>query len=152
MKALSVVQPYAELILAGKKTIEIRNWRTKFRGDFLVHSSQRVLDEEIKKFGYKKSELVFGAIVGKATLVNVKEYKTKEDFLADHDKHLADGWYKDGETKLYGFILKKIERVEKPIHAIGNLHFWEFEDEEKLAENSTRKDPRHQGQESGSSD
>jgi len=39
MKALSLKQPYAELILQGKKKIELRTWNTKFRGEFYIHAS-----------------------------------------------------------------------------------------------------------------
>jgi delta-aminolevulinic acid dehydratase/porphobilinogen synthase len=34
VKTLSIKQPWAELILENKKTIEIRSWSTKFRGYF----------------------------------------------------------------------------------------------------------------------
>ncbi len=33
-KCLSLKQPYAELTVSGKKTIELRTWNTKFRGEF----------------------------------------------------------------------------------------------------------------------
>lgn len=39
MKALSIRQPYVNDILTGKKTIELRTWRTKYRGDLLLVSS-----------------------------------------------------------------------------------------------------------------
>jgi len=39
MKALSVRQPYAELIARGVKTIEVRTWRTDYRGPLLIVSS-----------------------------------------------------------------------------------------------------------------
>ena len=39
MKALSVRQPWAWLIIHGGKDIENRSWRTHFRGRFLVHAS-----------------------------------------------------------------------------------------------------------------
>jgi hypothetical protein len=39
-KCLSLKQPYAELLISGKKTIELRSWDTKFRGEFLVHASK----------------------------------------------------------------------------------------------------------------
>ena len=32
MKALSIRQPWAELILQGRKTIELRTWKTCYRG------------------------------------------------------------------------------------------------------------------------
>ena len=43
MKCLSVCQPFAELIVQGKKTIELRKWNTKFRGEFLVHAAKNIL-------------------------------------------------------------------------------------------------------------
>lgn len=39
MKALSIRQPWAWLILYGGKDIENRTWHTKLRGRFLVHAS-----------------------------------------------------------------------------------------------------------------
>jgi hypothetical protein len=45
MKCLSLKQPFAELLVSGKKTIELRKWNTKFRGKFLIHASKN-LDEE----------------------------------------------------------------------------------------------------------
>jgi hypothetical protein len=36
MKALVVRQPWAAMIADGRKTIEVRSWRTSFRGDLLI--------------------------------------------------------------------------------------------------------------------
>ena len=44
MKCLSICQPFAELIVQGKKTIELRKWNTKFRGEFLVHAAKNILE------------------------------------------------------------------------------------------------------------
>ena len=41
MKALSVRQPWANRIAAGAKTLEIRTWQTRYRGDLLIASSLR---------------------------------------------------------------------------------------------------------------
>ena len=41
MKALSIKQPWANLIAAGKKTIETRYWNTWHRGPLLIVSSKR---------------------------------------------------------------------------------------------------------------
>jgi len=40
MKALSIRQPWAWLIIHGGKDIENRTWLTKYRGRILVHASQ----------------------------------------------------------------------------------------------------------------
>ena len=43
MKALSVRQPWADLIAAGRKTIETHTWSTHYRGDLLITSEKRAL-------------------------------------------------------------------------------------------------------------
>lgn len=42
MKALSIRQPWAWLIVQGYKDIENRSWPTDFRGRFLVHASKTI--------------------------------------------------------------------------------------------------------------
>jgi hypothetical protein len=41
MKAISVKQPWAELIARAEKTIETRTWQTKYRGDLLICASAK---------------------------------------------------------------------------------------------------------------
>lgn len=40
MKAISVKQPWANLIARGEKTIETRTWHTPYRGKILIVSSK----------------------------------------------------------------------------------------------------------------
>lgn len=42
MKALSIMQPWAWLIVNGHKAIENRNWRCHYRGPILIHAGQKV--------------------------------------------------------------------------------------------------------------
>jgi len=119
MKTLSLKQPFAELIVSGKKTIELRNWNTKFRGKFFIHASKIPDSKSMKKFGFDK--LPVGAIVGKAELIEVKKYEEEKEHKKDRSRHLADSsWGK------YGFVLKNAKRI-KPVEAKGKLGFWEFE-------------------------
>ncbi|MFL8988630.1 ASCH domain-containing protein [Pseudomonas sp. QLc11A] len=46
MKALSIRQPWAWLIIHGGKNIENRTWHTKHRGRFLVHAAKGMTNEE----------------------------------------------------------------------------------------------------------
>jgi len=120
MKALSLKQPWAELILQGRKKIEIRKWNTKFRGKFLIHSSKIPDKESIEKFGFEN--LPNGFIVGQAELTKVKIYPNDEELLKDKNLHLAGtGWGNKG------FILKNPKRIKK-IKQKGNLGFWEFKE------------------------
>lgn len=41
MKALSVRQPWANLIASGQKSIETRTWATDYRGELLIVSSKQ---------------------------------------------------------------------------------------------------------------
>lgn len=41
MKALTVKQPWANLIISGLKDIENRTWKTNFRGRVYIHCSQK---------------------------------------------------------------------------------------------------------------
>ncbi len=118
MKTLSLKQPFAELILQGRKKIELRKWNTKFRGEFLIHSSKIPDKKAMKEFGFEN--LPCGFIVGKAKLIYVKKYETEKEHHKDKNLHLAsDSWGN------YGFILKDVKRI-KPIPAKGQLNFWEF--------------------------
>lgn len=46
MKALSIRQPWAWLIIHGGKDIENRSWHTKHRGRFLVHAAKGMTNKE----------------------------------------------------------------------------------------------------------
>jgi hypothetical protein len=121
MKALSLKQPWAELVVAGKKKIELRKWNTNFRGDFLIHASKSPDWNAMEKFKFRENSLPLGFIIGKANLFDVKKYENKEDFAKDSGLHLATtDW---GE---YGFLLKDVKRIE-PVQAKGALNFWNFE-------------------------
>ncbi len=133
MKALSLKQPFAELVVSGKKTIELRKWNTKFRGAFLVHASQAVDQKGMKRFGFM--QLPTGCIVGKATLTGVKHYATSKEFWTDKDKHLASL-----EWGTYGFLLKHAERLSVTV-CKGKLGFWKFLKNERLQEDSNLRHP-----------
>jgi hypothetical protein len=45
MKALSVYQPWATLLILGAKRYEIRPWHTEHRGPLAIHSSRRIPPE-----------------------------------------------------------------------------------------------------------
>jgi len=119
MKALSIKQPFAELILQGRKKIELRKWNTHFRGEFLIHASKTPDRKSMKKFGFK--DLPCGCLVGRANLVEVKKYENRKELQKDKNLHLADELWGN-----YGFVLKDVKKI-KPIPARGSLNFWNFD-------------------------
>src|SRR5260370_15561588 len=66
MKALTVRQQFAGLVVDGVKTVENRSWRTDYRGVLLVHAglSRADLRARLPKGIDPPSRPVFGALVG----------------------------------------------------------------------------------------
>jgi hypothetical protein len=93
LKALSLKQPYAELLVSGRKTIEIRKWNTKFRGLFLVHASKNVNNEACTRLNIDPNILTTGAIIGQTILSAVKIYQNEGSFIKDNSKHFAGSDY-----------------------------------------------------------
>jgi hypothetical protein len=112
MKCLSLNQPYAELLISGKKTIEVRGWNTNFRGQFLVHASKKIKEEACNRLKIDQAKLVTGAILGKANLYDVISYQNKNCFLKDKNKHFASSNY---DKPKYGFLVNQTKRFEVPI-------------------------------------
>lgn len=127
MKALSVRQPWAWLIVSGCKDIENRSWVTSFRGRIAIHASKKFstwewvratmlirfcrIEGPMELFSGglpKKDELDFGAIVG---TVEVVDCVTSSD----------SPWF----AGPYGFALRKPFEC-KPIPAKGMLGLWEW--------------------------
>ena len=45
LKALSLQQPYANMVASGQKTLETRKWGTKYRGPILICASRSGVGE-----------------------------------------------------------------------------------------------------------
>jgi len=82
MRALSLTQPWATLVVSGAKSFETRSWTTSYRGPLLIHAAKgfpsfaRNFAETERALGRLPGKLPFGAIVGKVLLKNV--YRTDE--------------------------------------------------------------------------
>jgi hypothetical protein len=105
MKAVSIRQPWAWLIVNGHKDIENRDWPTKHRGPLLIHAGKSPAAPEAwknaerlcKRLGIDqpdRHDLSYGGIVGRVDVVDCVE-KSKSP------------WF--GGT--YGFVLRNARRL-----------------------------------------
>jgi len=133
MKCLSVSQPFADLIIYRKKTIELRRWNTSFRGEFLIHSPKKIRVEDCKRLGINPKNLVKGAIIGKAEIYDVKTYNSKSEIIKDSKKHLAS---KSFQNNKYGFLIKNAKPFRIPIPTKGQLGFFEVKLKQKKIKKS----------------
>lgn len=116
-RAITIKQPWAELIALGIKDIENRTWNTKRRGRVFIHSSlmddtnhrltdaQEQATDHIEEFNFNR-----GCIIGEVTI---------EDCVENH----SSIWAEKGVKHI---VLKNAIMYKKPIAGIkGALGFWE---------------------------
>lgn len=121
MKCLSVCQPFADLILSGIKTIELRNWNTRYRGDILIHAPQKIRHDDCKRLDINKTHIT-GAILGRARLADVKVYHDRDELRQDYAYHRAGAGF---EGRRYGFVLTGAKRFDEPIPYKGRLGLYD---------------------------
>ena len=97
--ALSVRQPWAELILLGRKTIEVRSWTTAYRGMIWLHVG-KVSDPELERM-FGLSNLFHGGFVGTATIASILPLDSARWELWQ-DQHLDHGRFVHGR---FGWLL-----------------------------------------------
>jgi len=114
-RALSIRQPWAELILQGRKTIEVRTWETDYRGPFWLHTGKTA------DIGLERSFAVFdpprGAFVGRITLEEISPIDAQR-WERWRGQHLDSGRYQPG---LFAWHLSSAERLRQPLAAPGQL-------------------------------
>lgn len=102
MKALSVKQPWANMIASGEKTIETRTWATPYRGELIIVSSKQ---PKIAPAGYA---------LAIATLIDCR-VMTRSD-----ERSACCRIY----PKAHAWILSNIRRI-KPVPLKGSLGIYD---------------------------
>lgn len=87
MKALSVKQPWAHLLIFGLldgriKKGETRSWYTKHRGPLLVVSSKQEDKAAMEAFGFERGSLPLGKAVGVVDVYDCREMRAGDQDLA----------------------------------------------------------------------
>ena len=114
MKALTVCQPYAELIARGEKPIENRTWPTSYRGALAIHAGKsRAWMDDGDALTYPG--MVFGAIIAFATLYDCVRVSELPPSLASNE-HANGPWC---------WLLKDIRRTDA-LYCRGAQGLWEL--------------------------
>ena len=123
MKALSFRQPWAELILQGRKTMDLRTYNTQYRGVLAVHASQTVEAEMCGEHDLNPDNLDVGGVVGTVQLLDV--IPLDEAAYNEHlNAHLAGRRWREG---LYGWVLVHPERLPEFIPASGRTNLFNID-------------------------
>jgi hypothetical protein len=116
--ALSVRQPWAELIISGRKTVEVRSWITEYRGKMWLHTG-RTSDSNIEK-AFGLHDLFKGGYIGSVVLSATVPLDCQRWELW-RKRHLISAEYEPG---LFGWILEGPIRFHDPIVGPGSLNLF----------------------------
>lgn len=124
MKALSIRQPWADLIMEGKKTIELRKWSVSYRGKLAIHASQTVDESACRAHGIDPRGLSTGVVIGVIDLVDIIELD-EAGFTLHKAEHLAVSTYKE---PLFGWVLANPEPLAHPVPYPGRMGLFNVPD------------------------
>jgi hypothetical protein len=147
MKVISLLQPWATLVVMGAKKIETRSWNTKYRGEILIHASAGKKKEcrdlctdlslPFRKHIEDFDKLSFGAIIGKVNLEWTAKTEILKERLCEKGNILIEHMMHSGEQELafgdyspgrYGWYVDNPVQFSEPIPCKGSLSIWNFED------------------------
>lgn len=128
MKVITIKQPFATLIAEGLKKYEFRTWKTKYRGDILIHAGKSIDKEAMKRFSYLNLDYPVGCIIAKAKITDCVYVDNElKDELRKIDDRVYHGVVKEpNDWDGYGFKLSDVQKIE-PIYINGKLSLWDYD-------------------------
>ncbi len=131
MKALTLTQPWAQLVIDGRKVFETRSWRTNYTGPLAIHAAKGWTADDrqfARDLGYAPAALPRGAVLGTVTLIRCQGTEDLVAYLETKgDRGLFElmvGDYSDGR---YAWRLAHVAAFPEPIPARGSLGLWDWE-------------------------
>lgn len=133
MKVLSLLQPWATLVVIGAKKFECRSWNTNYRGPIIIHASGKKPSRREKLF-FRKADffrnyiddmdyLPFGPLIGKVIL---KEIFRTEWLLQNLEVAPKLNWeqelaFDDYSSNRYAWQLEEAEAFSATLPIKGRL-------------------------------
>lgn len=120
VKALSFRQPWAELVLQGRKTLDLRTWKTGYRGQLAVFASQTAEKEACRLHGLDPDQLSSGAVIGLVELVRVVALD-RAAYDERASEHLGGRGFQE---PLFGWELANPRPLAAPVPVHGRLRLF----------------------------
>jgi hypothetical protein len=131
MKALTLYDPWATLVVLGEKRFETRSWQTSHRGLLAIHVS-RNRPREAKRFddiepfrsalGHNYHNLGYrhpGCIIGTVEVVGCEDAGFVDAEITEKERAFGDfGPYR------YAWKLSNPQRLKAPIPCKGSMGIW----------------------------
>lgn len=133
MKALTVKQPYATLIMSGVKLYEMRSWQPREPGLLAIHAAANpmpvvdLLNIGLDTKHWNNLWQPLGYVLGTVHIIEVIDTQT---LSFDELRHWDNGLHPitfQGKDFRYAWKLEVVERFLQPVHATGKLGLWNWE-------------------------
>lgn len=134
MKAISIIEPWATLIVIGAKAYETRGWKTPYRGWLAIHASKKLpgyarewfqgnrwAREAFEAAGLRLDQLPIGCVIGRVWLEDCVPTKSLADAIDEREKSFGNFG-----PRRYGWKVRNPIR-HKPVEARGALSLWEWQ-------------------------
>lgn len=133
MKAITLWQPWASLMVLGVKKIETRSWPTRYRGPLAIHAAKRIFIPDSDEFRYfmglyiiDPKILPLGAMLGicqQVDCIQVPDSSSKGvPGLTNTERAFGD--YTPGR---YAWITTGMKAFDSPIPCSGKQGLWNWE-------------------------
>lgn len=127
MKVITVKQPFATLIAEGLKEYEFRTWKTKYRGEILIHAGKGIDKKAVERYKHLNLEYPTGCIIAKAIITDcIKIDDVARKMLDQKNSFVYSSIIKHTEWNGYGFKLENIKKID-PIYINGKLSLWDYD-------------------------
>ena len=125
VKALTIREPWASLIVNGYKEYEFRSWKTNYRGKILIHAGIGSDKEYLDRFKEYDLEYGKGEIIGEAELIDCIKVSDEFQKVLNNKNRLVYG--SNNYDQKYAWKLINIKKYDKRIPVKGKLSLWEYD-------------------------
>ena len=127
MKALTIKQPWASLIIEGYKKYEFRSWKTNYRGKILIHAGLTLEKNIQERFKDYNLDYKLGYIIGEAEIVDCILVDEEFNCLLRNIDSVVYG--RSNHVENYAWKLENIKKYDNPIPCKGKLSLWDYKGE-----------------------
>lgn len=136
MRAISLWQPWAELVARGLKRYETRGWSLDYRGVIAIHASKKKFNPSACSQDFRTQMLMdevdsyflkYGCVLCVADIVDCVP---TESLL--HSLSLREQLYGDFSAGRFAWKLENVRRFPAPIEMAGHQGIFHWKDGERL--------------------
>ena len=124
MKALTLLQPWAHLVVTSAKEFETRSWMTAHRGPLAIHAGKGVTGDGralAESLGIPDGDLVYGSVIGIVWVIGMEKTEVLWSEITEEERQVGD--WRRGR---YGWRLGSPMRLERPVPASGAQKIWQL--------------------------